>query len=351
VENGKGMIPHSRVHSEEDDFARIQDVLQKGQWAQGERVQALERDMAAFIGVGHGAAVSSGTAALHLSLLSLGIGPGTEVIIPSYVCTALLNAVHYVGATPVVVDIEEETFNIDARDVERVLSDRTGAIIAPHMFGLPADMDALLSLGIPVMEDCAQSIGAGFEGRLTGALGTLAVFSLYATKMLGAGEGGLILSDRADLIEKARDLRDYDEKADYVVRYNYKLTDLVAALAEGRLGRLPAYIKRRREIADIYNSGLKDCPITLPRVPEGREHIYYRYVVLVEDAEGFMAEMAEKGIECRRPVFNPLHRYLERSGYPMTEAVWSKAVSLPLYPSLSDEEAGRVVEAVKGQYV
>jgi len=341
------MIPHSKVVLDEADLASVTKVLRSGLLVQGKHVSSLEDNIASFIGVNHAVAVSSGTAALHLSLLSLGIGDGFEVIVPSYVCTALLNAIHYVRATPILADIDPHTYNIDVGSIEKVINDRTRAIIVPHMFGLPSDIDSIVSLGIPVIEDCAHSIGAKCRGRYTGSFGLLSIFSFYATKMLGAGEGGMILSNDRDLIEAMRDLRDYDEKEAYTVRYNYKLTDIQAALCENQLKELPSFIGKRREIARIYNNGLKSVGARVPVVPEGREHIYYRYVVPLENPVAFMEEMRKRGIQCRRPVFKPLHRYLQLSGYPITDDVWEKAVSIPIYPSLTIEEAHHIVDTIK----
>ncbi|MDY6953716.1 MAG: DegT/DnrJ/EryC1/StrS aminotransferase family protein, partial [Thermodesulfobacteriota bacterium] len=208
---------------DEDDLSGVLGVLKTGQLVQGEKVLSLERALASFIGVKDAVAVSSGTAALHLALLSLGAGKGSEVILPSFVCPALLNAVHCVRATPVVVDIDPDTYNISISHIEKALSRRTAAIIVPHMFGLSADTDAILSFGVPVIEDCAQSVGATLHGQYAGSFGTLSIFSFYATKMLCAGEGGAILSNDEDLLQQARDRRDYDEKETYAPRYNYKL--------------------------------------------------------------------------------------------------------------------------------
>ncbi len=341
------MITHSKVVLDEEDLAGVTKVLRSGLLVQGRYVSSLEDRIASFVGVKHAVAVSSGTAALHLSLLSLGIGDGSEVIIPSYVCTALLNAISYVRATPILVDINPDTYNIKVESIKRAINDRTRAIIVPHMFGLPADIGSIVSLGIPVIEDCAQCVGAKFRGRYAGSFGLLSVFSFYATKMLGAGEGGMVLSKDRDLIATIRDLRDYDEKEAYAVRYNYKMTDIQAALAESQLRKLPSFIEKRKQIAGIYNNGLDGKGAGVPVVPEGREHIYYRYVVRLENPVTFMEEMGKTGIQCRRPVFKPLHRYLQLSGYPMTDDVWEKAVSIPIYPSLRVEDAHLIVDAVK----
>jgi perosamine synthetase len=341
------MIPHSKVVLAEEDVEAVSRVLRSGLLVQGIHVASLEGRLAAAVGVDNAAAVSSGSAALHLSLLSLGIGPGAEVIVPSYVCTALLNAVCYAGARPVLVDIEPDTYNISPLKTRKAITSDTAAIIVPHMFGLPADMDALLSFGVPLVEDCAQAVGCVYRGRPAGSMGRAAVFSLYATKVLCAGEGGLVLSNDKDLIEKVRDLRDYDEKQTYRIRYNYKLTDMQAALAINQLDKLPLFIEKRRRIARIYNSGLEGVVPRIPMVPEGSEHIYYRYVMEVEDPAVFMAAMEKRGIVCRRPVFRPLHQYLESKGFEVTEAVWSRAVSIPIYPSLKEGEAREIVDAVK----
>ena len=341
------MITHSKIVLDEEDIDGVTDVLSSGLLVQGKAASSLEEELASFIGVRHAVAVSSGTAALHLALICLGIGHGSEVIIPSYVCTALLNAVHYVRATPVLVDIDPYTYNISAGQIEKAISKKTGAIVVPHMFGLPADIDEILSLGVPVIEDCAQSAGARFRGQYTGSLGRISIFSLYATKMLCAGEGGLILSDDPDLIARARDLRDYDEKETYTIRYNYKLTDIQAALGKSQLKKLPSFIEKRRKIAGLYNDGLEHVVSRIPSVPEGSEHIYYRYVITVDDPTRFMGKMQEKGIVCRRPIFKPLHRYLNLPGYAVTDQVWSNGVSIPIYPSLTEIDADRIMDAIK----
>ena len=161
------MIPHSKVVLDEADLASVAKVLRSGMLVHGKYVSSLEDSIASFIGVDHAVAVSSGTAALHLSLLSLEIDKGSEVIIPSYVCTALLNAVHQVSATPVIVDIDHNTYNISAANIKKAISAKTGAIIVPHMFGLPADIDAIIEFGIPIIEDCTHSVGAKFRNRYT----------------------------------------------------------------------------------------------------------------------------------------------------------------------------------------
>jgi len=341
------MITHSHVVLDEEDIASVVKVLRSGQLAQGRSVASLEGMIASFIGVTHAAAVNSGTAALHLALLALGVGENAEVIMPSYVCTALLHAVKYVRAKPVVADIDPHTYNITAESIKKVITPKTQAVIVPHMFGLPADIKTIVSLGIPVVEDCAHSVGASIDGRYVGSFGAVSILSFYATKMLGAGEGGMVLTDSSELIEAVRDLRDYDEKETYRVRYNYKMTDIQAALAESRFKKLTSCIDKRNELAAFYTSQLEGVKVALPVVPEGRIHGWYRYVVQLEDPSSFMQGMEKRGIACRRPVFKPLHRYLSVRGCPVTDQVWKRAVSIPIYPSLSLDDAQRIATEMK----
>ena len=341
------MITHSQVALDEEDIACVVKVLRSGQLVQSRVVASLEETIASFIGVRYAAAVSSGSAALHLALLSLGVGENAEVIVPSYVCTALLHAVKYVRATPVAADIDPHTYNITAATIKKVITAKTQAVIVPHMFGLPADIKAIVALGIPIVEDCAHSVGAAVDGRYVGSFGDVSILSFYATKMLGAGEGGMVLTNNHELIEAVRDLRDYDEKETYKVRYNYKMTDIQAALIESRFKKLLSCIDKRNELAAFYTSELEGMKVTLPVVPEGRKHGWYRYVIQLEDPSCFMEEMGKRGIACRRPVFKPLHRYLSVPGCPVTDKVWERAVSIPIYPSLSLDDAQRVATEIK----
>lgn len=341
------MIAHSKPTLDQDDYRGVTDVLKSGYLVQGEQVAGFEDALSSFVGVRNGVAISSGTAALHLSLIALGVGEKDEVIIPSYVCCALLNAVMYVNAVPVIADIDRFTFNMDADDLKKRVTRKTKAIIVPHMFGLPADIDEILSLGIPVIEDCAQSIGSRYKGGYTGGFGVLSIFSFYATKMLATGEGGMILSGDDKLAEIVRDLRDYDEKDSYSVRYNYKMTDIQAALGISQLKKLPSFIQKRKEIAGRYDETLNEISFPVPATLEGRDHIYYRYVLLLDHSSGFIENMLKMGIECRRPVFKPLHEYLGLSGYPVAQEVMNRAVSIPLYPSLKDEETRKIAAGIK----
>jgi len=337
--------PAARAGGAHDDYAGTGDAA--GKAAKGPEEQTPPTAPAQAAGSFGAVAVSSGTAALHLTLLALGIGAGDEVIIPSYACVALWHAVRYTGAEPVLADSETETFNIYAADVKRRRTVKTRAVIVPHLFGQSADLRELIALGIPVIEDCAQSLGCCYQGRPTGSWGTAAVFSFYATKVIAAGEGGLIASRDARLIEKVRDLRDYDEKESLNLRFNYKLTDIQAALARSQFSKLPSLIDRRLMIARRYDHVLLGAGREPPPRKDGRGHIFFRYVFLHDAATTFLSAMEERGVTCRRPVFRPLHHYLQRPGYEATEYIWEHAVSVPLYPGLSEEEIAAVAGALK----
>ncbi len=341
------MIPHSRPTLDQDDVDAIGRVLVSGQVAQGGEVRRFEETLASLIGVGGAVAVSSGTAALHLALLALEIGAGDEVVIPSFVCPALLNAVRYVGAVPVPADINGETFNIDVRDLARRLTKKTKAVIVPHMFGLPADIREIVALGIPVIEDCAQSLGSRYRGGPAGSFGVLSVFSFYATKVICTGEGGMVAANDQRLMNRIIDLREYDEKEDGRLRYNYKLTDLQAALGLVQLRKLPALIDRRRAIARQYDAFLQECPVSLPARPQDREQIHYRYIIRTERLQELLDAGVEAGISYRRPVFKPLHHYLGLAGFPATEEAFRRAVSLPLYPALRDAEVQTILQHLR----
>lgn len=337
-------IPHSRPTLGPKEIKAASDVIASGQIAQAKVVQAFESAFARKLGVKYALTTSSGTAALHLALLSLSIGTDDEVIIPSYVCTALLNAVRYVGAQPVLAEINPDTFNLDPDDVKKRLSRRTKALIVPHLFGLAADLDGLLNLNVPIIEDCAQSTGAVYRQQALGTFGHAAIFSFYATKVMTCGEGGMIVSNSKKSIDRIKDLKDYDKKDAYKTRYNYKMTDIQASIGLAQLSRLDSFIQRRRSIARSYIEAFKSLGLKLG--PHDPEHIYYRFIIkLKTDSSPLISELLQKGIGCDRAIYLPLHQLLKLKGYPITEEVWQKSLSLPIYPSLTQKEVDRVIEA------
>lgn len=341
----KPIIPHSRPTIGQAEIEAVSKVIASGQIAQGSEVTAFEEEFAHRMGVKYAAAVSSGTAALHLSLLSLDVSQGDEVIIPSFVCTALINAVNYIGAKPVIADIDPISLNIDPRDVANRITSNTKAIIIPHMFGLMADMAESSKLGIPLIEDCAQAVGASHNGYLSGSLGRIGVYSFYATKVMTSGEGGMVVSNEESLIERIKDFREYDNQVEYAVRYNYKMTDLQAAMGRRQLDYLDDFIARRRKIAAKYYQAFERLSLRLPPADVG--HIYYRYNLNVGSKVGeWIEQMQAAGIACAKPVYKPLHHYFADSDCPNADEAYSQTLSIPIYPSLSDNDVERTVKAI-----
>jgi dTDP-4-amino-4,6-dideoxygalactose transaminase len=344
-------IPHSRPWITPADVRAVADVLRRGNLAQGAEVEHLEAEVGAFAGMPPGVAVSSGTAALHLALLGLGVGPGDEVILPSYVCVAPLHAVEYVGATARLADVNPDTYNLDPADVGRQRTRRTRAIIVPHLFGLPADLDALLRLGVPVIEDCAQAFGARYRNRPVGTFGRISVLSFYATKLFTTGEGGMVLGRDSRLLDRIRDLRDYDERRRHATRYNYKLTDVQAALGRSQLRRLPVMLARRAALAERFRRRWAALPLGLP-VPDGRRtHAYHRFVVSCpKNATSTAKRLSVFGVAARRPVFQPIHRTLGLGGFGGSDHAFRHALSVPIYPALTSKEAEVVIRALQRSF-
>jgi dTDP-4-amino-4,6-dideoxygalactose transaminase len=341
-------IPHSRPWITPADVRAVVRVLRRGALAQGAEVEQFEAEVGAFVGMPDGVAVSSGTAALHAALLGLGVGAGDEVILPSYVCVAPLHAIEYVGATARLADIDPDTYNVDPIDVRRRCTRRTRAIIVPHLFGLPADLDALLRLGIPVIEDCAQAFGARYRNRPVGTFGTIAILSFYATKLFTTGEGGMVLSRDRRLLARIRDLRDYDERRRHATRFNYKLTDLQASLGRSQLRRLPAMLSRRAALAARFRRHWAALPIGLPVADARRTHVYHRFVVSCPAAAASTArQLSTQGVTARLPVFQPIHRTLGLDGFHGSDRAFRHALSVPLYPALTSKEAEVVIHALQ----
>ena len=342
-------IAHSRPTLGDGEAQAVAAVVRSGQIAEGRVVADFEKAFAKKMGVQDAVAVSSGTAALHLTLLAMDVGPGDEVIIPSFVCTALLHAIEYVGAKPVLAEIDPQTYNIDASDVRKRMTRQTRAIIVPHLFGLAADLDGLLKLDVPLIEDCAQAAGGTYRHKLLGTFGQAAIFSFYATKVMASGEGGMVISQSPEWLERIRDLKTYDQKPADRIRYNYKMTDMQAALGKVQLGRLDDFISRRRKIAQNYIRALKTLAVKLP--VDQAEHIYYRFAVgLDSDCEPMIKNLMRQGIGCARPIFLPIHRHLKMEGFAITDRAWKTTLSLPIYPSLPSGAIDQVINCFISNY-
>jgi len=342
-------IPHSRPTISQEDIEAVTSNILGGQIASGAEVDLFEKEMGGYVGALGGTATNSGTCALHLALNALGIARTDEVILPTYVCASVLSAVNYTGATPVLADIGSEGYNIDPASTEKKLSKKTKAIIVPHMFGIPANLEKLMNLGVPVIEDCAQSIGAEYKGKKLGSFGDLSIFSFYATKVMTTGHGGMVLSNSEKLIGRLEDLTRYDEREEYRTSYNYEMTDFQAALGRGQLRRLDGFIARRKEIADTYDDTFEALGIPGRK---NREGICFRYVIELDNPDAFIREMNARGISCAKPVFKPLHRYNGNAReFPNAERAMGRAVSIPVYPSMTDADVMTVCEAIKAIFM
>ena len=336
------MIPHSRPSIGIEEETAVCRVIRSGMLAQGIEVAALETELANHLQVPYVVAVSSGSAGLHLSLIALKIGPNHSVVLPSSVCTALLNAVRHVGATPVVVDCDPTNNQICPSAIKQHAS--CDAIIAPHMFGKAADISALKKTGLPIVEDCAMSLGATIEGKPLGSFGNLSVFSFYATKVICGGEGGAIATSDPELAACVRDLRDYDGRDNNVSRYNYKLTDLQAAIIRVQLTKLDGFIAKRRALGIRYTQALSHTSAQLPAFHAGE--FPFRYIIRqTRSAKEVVSAFENRGIAARQPIHKPLHQYLKYSDcdFPGASQSHKYNVSLPLYPDLSEEEIEKIL--------
>lgn len=343
------MIPQSRPDLKASDFAYIREILRTRQVAGGQLVERLESAFKRSVKTKHAAATSSGTAALHLGLLALGVGPGDEVMLPSYTCASVLQAVQYTGAEPRLLDIDEKTLNVTKAIVRGSLTRRTKILIVTHTFGFPAPLDELMTIGVPVIEDCALALGATYHGRPVGSLGILSIFSMYATKVICAGEGGMLCTNEPGVIRRIRDLNRPDQRADWRLRYNYKLSDLAAGLAFSQMRRLASLVARRRAIAARYQEAFGNCAEGVQHAVHGSNPSYYRFIVRTPRAAAVIRSARLARIACDRPVFKPLHRYfaMDASEFQGTEAVFRSTVSVPIYPALSDRDVSLIAQRMK----
>jgi perosamine synthetase len=298
----------------------VLDAVRSG-WvsSMGPYIRKFEEDFAAYCGTRRGVATSNGTCALHLALASLGVGPGDEVIVPSLTFVATANAVTYTGACPVFVDCEEETWCMDPVAVQRAISSKTKAIIAVHLYGHPADMESIKAVaapdGIPVIEDAAEAHGALYKGRKVGGLGAIGVFSFYGNKLITTGEGGMLITDDDNIVERARFLRDHAMTPDRrywhpEIGYNYRMTNLQAALGVGQLERIDSLLARKRMIFGHYQDFLKSS-IRLRLNPErswAKNAFWLTSITLDEhiDRDKTIINLRERGIDSR-PFFYPIH--------------------------------------------
>jgi len=341
--------------------AAVARVFSSSQFILGKETAAFEEEFAAYCDVGYAIGVNSGTSALHLALLAAGIGPGDEVITVPFTFFATVAAIGYVGATTVFVDIDPETFNIDVRKIEAAITARTRAILLVHLYGQPAQMDAILEIArrhkLIVIEDAAQAHGAEYKGRRVGSLGDLACFSFYPTKNLGAaGEGGLVTTSNPEYARTLSLLRNWGEEHRYyaVLRgYNYRMPALQAAILRAKLPHLDRWTKIRCELAAEYDRLLQDAgilrPVSLPDV----RHVYCLYTIRDQEREALQRELELAGIATAVHYPHPIHlmpaysdaRY-KAGDFPVAEDCARTVLSLPLHAHMTREQVERVAEQV-----
>lgn len=339
--------------------AAVKAVLDSGRYILGNNVAALETDIAAYCGVGHAVGVASGTDALHLALEACGIGAGDEVITTPFTFAGTVEAIVYTGATPVLVDIDPETFTLDPARAEAAVTERTRAILPVHLYGQPADLDPLVDLcdrhGLWLIEDCAQSFGAEYRGRKTGSFGALGCLSFYPTKNLSAlGDGGMVVTDDAALADTVRMLRNHGSREPQRherIGYNSRLDELQAAILRVKLRHLDALNARRREWAGIYDRALGDF-VTVPRATAPRTHVYNLYTVRCRQRDRLARHLARSGVATAVHYRTPLHlqaalrgRYAG-TGFEACERAAAEVLSLPMFPELRSDEVSEVCEAI-----
>lgn len=340
-------IPHSQPFINGGELNLLSKVIKSKYIASGKYVKIFEKQLAGFLKTKYAVVVSSGTAALHLALLALKIKTGDEVIIPSYTCSALLNAVLYCNAKPIIADIGDD-FNLSFIDLQKKISAKTKAIIFVHSFGQVSDLEKILKFKIPVIEDITHCIGAKYNHKLAGTKGKIAVCSFYATKFITTGEGACFFTNDFKIFNFIQDKKEYDEKKNFSLRYNYKMTDLQAALGIVQLRKIKNIIKKRKQIAKKYFQNLPS-PIILPKLFKNKEHTFYRYVILFKQKNKLKKFLNDCNIQAKEPVYKPLHQYLNlnKKHFPYTEYIFNKALSLPIYPALSSTQQSFIIKKVK----
>lgn len=346
-----------------DIQSALNETLENTAFIMGPNVHALEDEVSEYLNIKHSVSCSSGTDALHLALRALEIGPGDEVITPSFTFAATAEAIRYVGATPIFVDINAETLNIDPNCIKNALSEKTRAVIAVHLFGLTADIDKIKEIikdkNIFLVEDCAQSFGANYKGKKTGTLGDISCFSFFPSKNLGCyGDGGMICTDSDKTSETLKLLRNHGSPVRYehtIVGYNSRLDEMQAAILRIKLKHIDVYNKQRYENATIYTRALKKIGITTPNESSDSTHVYHQYTIQASHRDKFIEALNNQNIASAIYYPKGLHQQnafangMPISSLPITENVSAHCLSLPMYPELSTKQIDRVVDVFNQQ--
>jgi dTDP-4-amino-4,6-dideoxygalactose transaminase len=339
-----------------DIRAAVHRVLDNGQFILGPEVAAFETEFAAYLGAGHAVGVANGTEAITVALRALGVGPGDEVVVPSFTFWASAEAIPPTGATPVFCDVDPDTMCVTAETVKAALTPRTKAVIAVHLFGNVAPVAEIEALGVPVLEDAAQSAGSTSDAGRPGALGTIATFSFYPSKNLGAfGDGGAITCRDAALADRVRTLRFHgsEDKVDYVdIGYNSRLDELQAAILRVQLPHLDAWAAARAEAGDAYAEALAGV-VTLPKATAGSRPAWHLYVIRHADADALHAALTERGIGARPYYRVPVHaqppmaQWPPRVALPGTEEAARTHLAIPMSAALRAEQVAEVADAIR----
>jgi dTDP-4-amino-4,6-dideoxygalactose transaminase len=359
-------VPFNNLRLQWDEVAAaaqadINEVFTRSAFSGGPFVERFEKEIAAWLGTPHAIACNSGTSALHLAMLAAGIGPGDEVLVPAHTFIATIWGILYVGATPVLCDVEEATGNIDLLDAERRITPRTRAIVPVHLYGQPADLGRARVLaathGLKIIEDNAQAVCARYDGRQLGTIGLVGCFSFYPGKNLGAaGEGGLVVTADNALADRMRRLRNHGQSERYVhteVGYNYRMDGIQAVILQHKLRRMNDWTEQRRRLASQYAAGLGDLPLRLPAVVH-QDHVWHLYVVRTPRRDALRVHLEKAGIETGLHYPVPIHRQpclqnlrLDLNAYPNADAWASEGLSLPLFMGMSQAQMDHVLRSVR----
>ncbi len=354
-------IQYAAIREEVADA--VQGVIESAHFILGPQGKALEEAIAAYHGVKYAVAVASGTDALHLALLAAGIKRDDEVITTPFTFIATAEAASYLGAKPVFVDIDPSTFNIDISKIEAAITKKTRAIIPVHLYGAPVEMDGLMKLakkhGLKVIEDCAQSFGAEYRGKKTGAFGDLGCFSFFPSKNLGGyGDGGMVITDDAKLAEHMLSLRNHGSRIRYYhdeIGYNSRLDEIQAAILNIKFKHIDEYNAKRRKNAFLYNTILAGPGIQTPSEQDNTKHVFHQYTIRVKDRDAVKQKL-DAGNVTSSMIYYPVPLHLQAAyknlgmkpgSLPKTELAAQEVLSLPMYPELTEEQIRLIADAVK----